>query len=251
MNEDKFTGRAETYEKYRPGYPDSLIDCLYTELGFRCDSVIADIGAGTGIFTEYLLRRGSAVYGVEPNGDMRRTAEERLSAYEKYHSVGASAEHTGLDEASVDHIAAAQAFHWFDRDQFRAECRRILKPGGTVALIWNSRDTESPLVRENDAINRKYCARYKGFSGGVRTEDTEQFADFFRDGAYRSRIFRYDLIFDKEGFIGRNLSGSYAPLPEEEAYTPYVRELGRLFEKYEAGGLIRMPNTTRCYAGKV
>ena len=251
MNEEKFTGRAEAYAKFRPGYPYSLLDCLYTELGFSKDSVVADIGAGTGIFTEYLLRRGSAVYGVEPNADMRRTAEERLAGYEKYRSVGASAEHTGLEEASVDHVSAAQSFHWFDRDQFRTECRKILKPGGNVVLIWNSRDAQSPLVRENDTLNRKYCTRYKGFSGGVRTEDTDQFTDFFRDGVYRSLVFRYDLPFDKESFIGRNLSGSYAPMPEEEAYVPYVLELERLFEKYETGGRICMPNVTRCYAGKV
>ncbi len=251
MNEEKFTGRAEAYAKFRPGYPDSLFDWLYTELGFSKDSTIADIGAGTGIFAEYLLQRGSAVYGVEPNADMRRTAEERLAGYEKYRSVGASAENTGLEEASVDHVTAAQSFHWFDRDQFRTECRRILKPGGSVTLVWNSRDAENPLARENDVINRKCCARYQGFSGGVRTENTEQFTDFFRDGVYRSLVFRCDLTFDKESFIGRNLSGSYAPLPEEEAYVPYVLELERLFERYEAGGRICMPNVTRIYAGKV
>ena len=251
MNEEKFTGRAEAYAKFRPGYPDSLLDCLYTELGFSKDSVVADIGAGTGIFTEYLLLRGSAVYGVEPNADMRRTAEERLGEYPNYRPVDATAEHTGLDEASVDHITAAQSFHWFDRALFLAECRRILKPGGTVALVWNSRDAESPLVRENDTLNRKYCVRYKGFSGGVRTEDSEQFKDFFQDGVYRSLLIRYDLPFSREGFIGRNLSGSYAPMPEEEAYAPYVLDLGQLFEKYAAGGRICLPNVTRCYAGKV
>ena len=251
MNEEKFTRRAEAYAKHRPGYPDSLLEYLYTELGFSKSSVIADIGAGTGIFSEYMLRRGSTVYGVEPNEDMRLKAEERFSGYKNFRSVCASAEHTGLNAASVDDITAAQSFHWFDKALFRAECQRILRPDGIVALIWNSRDAQSPLTQENDALNRKYCLRYKGFSGGVRTEDAGQFADFFRDGAYFRNSFRNDLLFDKEGFIGRNLSGSYAPLPEEEAYAPYVRELTQLFEKYKNGGLICIPNTTYCYAGKV
>lgn len=251
MNEDKFTRRAEAYAKYRPGYPDSLLDYLYTQLGFSINSVISDIGAGTGIFSEYMLRRGSTVYGVEPNEDMRRKAEERLSAYENFRSICASAEHTGLDTGSVDYVTAAQSFHWFDKTLFRAECRRILRPNGIVVLIWNSRDAQSSLTQENGALNRKYCPRYKGFSGGVHMEDADQFAGFFLDGTYFCRLFRYDLLLDKEGFIGRCLSGSYAPFPDEDAYAPYVQGLTHLFEKYKTDGHICMPNMTCCYAGKV
>ena len=60
MNEEKFSGKADFYRKYRPSYPKELIDYLYT-IHFSSDSVIADFGAGTGIFTRLLLERGSKV----------------------------------------------------------------------------------------------------------------------------------------------------------------------------------------------
>jgi 16S rRNA A1518/A1519 N6-dimethyltransferase RsmA/KsgA/DIM1 with predicted DNA glycosylase/AP lyase activity len=95
MNEEKFTGKADIYAKYRPTYPDSLMDYLYSQVGFQKSSVIADIGSGTGKFSQLLLQRGSLVYGVEPNEDMRRTAEKELSQYPDFISVDAPAESTG------------------------------------------------------------------------------------------------------------------------------------------------------------
>ncbi len=84
MNEERFSGKAKTYAKFRPKYPEEFIEYLYNELGFEKESIIADIGAGTGIFTEQLLKKGSTVFAVEPNEDMRRIAEENLSKYKKF-----------------------------------------------------------------------------------------------------------------------------------------------------------------------
>ncbi|MCL2463427.1 MAG: class I SAM-dependent methyltransferase, partial [Defluviitaleaceae bacterium] len=130
MNEEKFTGKAGLYRTFRPSYPAELIDYLYSHIGFSSDCSIADIGAGTGIFTRILLERGSKVYAVEPNGDMREAAIKDLSGYENFVPVGASAENTGLDDSGVDFVTVAQAFHYFDRQLFRRECQRILKSGG-------------------------------------------------------------------------------------------------------------------------
>jgi len=80
-----------------------------------------------------------------------------------------------------------------------------------MVLVWNSRDEKSELVRGNDAVNKKYCPNFKGFSGCTRGAETQEynFKDFFT-GNYEAKIFNNDLTFDKEGFIGRNLSASYA-----------------------------------------
>ena len=137
MNEERFSSRAETYAQYRPTYADGFMEYLYTEVGLNAGSVIADIGSGTGILADLLLRRGGTVYGVEPNDDMRRIAEDDLARHGSFVSVNATAEMTSLPEASVDFITVAQAFHWFDRQKFRAECRRLLRPGGKVILVWN------------------------------------------------------------------------------------------------------------------
>ena len=126
MNEERFTGKADVYKKFRPSYPKELIDYLYSQVGFSQDSVIADIGSGTGIFSRLLLECGSQVYCVEPNDDMRQTAEKDLAGFRNFISVNAAAENTGLQEKSVHFVTAAQAFHWFDRQAYKLECQRIL-----------------------------------------------------------------------------------------------------------------------------
>ena len=99
------------------------------------DCVIADIGSGTGIFSRQLLHNGYNVYAVEPNADMRKKAEEMLSEYQGFVSVDGMDSNTNLPDKSMDHVTAAQAFHWFDADAFKKECRRILKPDGKIIIV--------------------------------------------------------------------------------------------------------------------
>jgi SAM-dependent methyltransferase len=251
MNEHKFSGKADIYAKYRPAYPDAFLEYLYSQAGFQKDSVIADIGSGTGIFTRLLLGKGSLVYGVEPNEDMRKAAGQELAEYKNYICVPHTAESTGLNDRSIDFITAAQAFHWFDREKFKTECKRILKENGKVVLVWNCRDMNSEFVQKCDALNRKYCPDYKGFAGGMKSESPQEYSDFFKDGICDYKVFQNDLTFDLEGFIGRSMSASYAPKPGTESYEPYVSQLKQLFEKYGSSGRLRMPNLTRAYIGTV
>jgi SAM-dependent methyltransferase len=251
MNESKFTGRASIYAKYRPTYPDAFIEYLYTKIGFQKSSIIADVGSGTGIFSKLLLTKGSFVFGIEPNEDMRKVAVQELVGYKNFASVPQSAESTGLNDRSVDFITVAQAFHWFDRQKFKVECKRILKDNGKVVLVWNSRDMASEFVIACDELNRSYCSDYKGFSGGMKSESPEEYCDFFKDGICDYQVFRNDLVFDLDGFIGRSLSASYAPQAGAENYEPYVTGLKLLFDRYSSSGCLRMPNLTRAYIGGV
>jgi len=249
VNENKFDGKGDIYALYRPSYPDEFIEFLFEQTHITEQSVIADIGSGTGILTGQLLEKVHRVYAVEPNSDMRRIAENDLSQYGLFTSVDASAEHTTLPDRSVDLITVAQAFHWFDRDAFRKECRRILKPGGHVALVWNSRDETNALVAENAGINRKYCPDFKGFSGGPGGPASDEALRDFFTGEYVRKIFKNDLISDLPGFIGRNLSASYALKEGDGQYDAYVGELISLFEKYAVNGTVTTANFTRSYIG--
>lgn len=252
MNETKFDGKGEIYAQFRPSYPQECIDELFLNLHLTASDVLADIGAGTGKLTQMLLEKGNTVYAVEPNADMRKIAEENLSAFPNFISVNGTAEHTALPACSVACVTAAQAFHWFDRAAFKQECKRILRPHGSVILLWNSRDENSALVQENDRINQLYCPNFKGFSGGMRgARQDGEFADFFSDGVYRTLTFDFPLYFDEQGFVGRNLSASYAPKPTDAAYHDYVAALRALFGKYAENGKVCMPNFTKCYIGNV
>ena len=251
MNESKFDGMGAVYAQFRPTYPEEFIYYLYTGTGMARNSVIADIGSGTGILTRQMLEKGSRVYAVEPNADMRAVAEAELSGFSDFMSVNGTAEHTTLAEKSVDYITVAQAFHWFDRQSFAIECKRIIKANGKVVLVWNSRDESSGLVRENDAVIRKYCPNFKGYSGGTRgPENDNELNDFFA-GNYEIKTFRNDLMFEKLGFVGRNLSGSYAPKEDDDSYAAYVDELKAFFDRHSNNGQLIMPNITRSYVGGV
>lgn len=110
----RFSSRVDAYVKYRPGYPPGVMALYRGEMGLTPATVVADVGSGTGISAEPLLKDGNTVYCVEPNADMRAAAERILSAYPGFCSVAGSGEHTGLTEGCVDLVICAQAFHWLD-----------------------------------------------------------------------------------------------------------------------------------------
>ena len=156
----RFSNRAADYVRYRPGYPSELLDVLRKECDLRPGHVIADIGSGTGFLSELFLKNGNAVFGVEPNREMREAGELHLQSYRGFVSVEGSAEATTLPEACADFVAAGQAFHWFEPEKTRAEFRRILRPQGWVVAIWNFREMETPFARAYEDILVKYGTDY-------------------------------------------------------------------------------------------
>ena len=149
---NRFDGKGEIYAKARPKYAEALLDYLMQTCAIATGSVIADVGSGTGILTEQLLQAGYRVFAVEPNGDMRRKAEEKLSRNENFLSVDGRDSDMKLPDRSVDAVTASQAFHWFDAEAFRKECRRVLRPAGRVILVYNSRDESADCTRALAAL---------------------------------------------------------------------------------------------------
>lgn len=246
-NSELFSGRAENYREGRPSYPAEMLSYLYCECGFNENSVIADIGSGTGKLSKLLLERGSTVYCIEPNEDMRLVAEKELSVFDGFISVDGNAESTGLNDNSVDFITVAQAFHWFNPNTFRLECNRILKDNSKILLVWNSRDMTSPFNKESYEIYAKYCPRFKGFHGGVEVDDM-RFLNFF-DGEYKHIAFDNPLPINKDKFVKRSLSASYSLQGGDKGFNEYIKALEELFDNYSADGYITMDNKTDLYIG--
>ena len=244
----KFRGLANVYTGGRPAYADALIEALYSQYGFSEQSVIADIGSGTGKFAKQLLNKGSFVYCIEPNDDMRKIAIEELSAYNGFCAINGTASETKLDNKSVDFITTAQAFHWFDVASFKKECKRILRDNGMVLLIWNIRDMSGEINQDSHAIYSKYCPNFKGFGGGIQKNDIK-IKQFFED-KYKYVEFDNPLVYDKNKFISRSLSGSYSLRKGDENYREYLDALYGLFEKYAKDNVITMANKTIAYIGK-
>lgn len=248
MNENKFDGKAEVYEKYRPNYPKELFDCLEGEIIGK-NKVVADIGSGTGIFTRSLARFSGKVYAVEPSADMRASAEKTFADFPNIASVCGTSDDTRIPTESVDFVTVAQAFHWFDRKKFAVECARILSQNNAefnVALVWNVRGN-SRVMEEVYRVNKAFCPEFKGFSAGEVPEDT---ADFFRKN-YICKTIANPTFINSEVFIGRCLSSSYAPKKGDENYGAYVDALSEAFYRHEKNGLVEFPYETRCFAGKI
>jgi SAM-dependent methyltransferase len=153
---------AAVYDLIRPSYPREAGDWALAPLGpgrWR----VADIGAGTGIMTRLLVAAGHEVIAVEPDPRMR---EQLVRITPDITAVDGSAEQLPLDDASVDGLVAAQAYHWFDPARAHAEFARVIRPGGVVAAIWNVRDETVPWVKELSRIIKG--DRNSGDSGAER-----------------------------------------------------------------------------------
>lgn len=246
---ERFSSRVDNYSKYRPGYPPEIIGLLETECGLTPNSVIADVGSGTGKLAQLFLKSGNKVFGVEPNAGMRAFAESIFGGEPAFISTEGTAENSTLPAASVDLVTAGQAFHWFDYEKFRVECERILKPDGWVALVWNVRRLKSnAFLRDYEALLLKYGTDYKT----VRHENSARFVEkFFAPSTHKMASFPNFQNFDLEGLRGRVFSSSYTPEADQHGYYSMVDDLGKLFETYQENGKVAIEYDTQIFYGQL
>ena len=242
----RFSSRAQNYAKYRPTYPDEVISILTSKCGLTSNSVVADIGSGTGILSKLLLDNGNTVFGIEPDPGMRLAAEQRLWQYNNFLSVNATAETTTLKLSHVDLIVAAQAFHWFDHAKARTEFKRILKNRGWAVLMWNERRVSTPFLREYEGLLLRYGTDY----ARVRHENVEGDIDAF----YSPKRFHMTSVenfqqFDFAGLKGRTRSASYTPEPGDANFEPLFSELEKLFLAKQKNGRVKVEYDTKIYYG--
>ncbi|HWQ33925.1 MAG TPA: class I SAM-dependent methyltransferase [Blastocatellia bacterium] len=249
-SKSRFSSRVENYIRYRPGYPSGVIDALRNDCGLTDAAVIADIGSGTGILTELFLREGNRVFGIEPNREMREAGERLLAGYPGFKSIAAAAEETTLADRSVDFIVAGQAFHWFDRARARAEFRRILKPGGWIALVWNERLVSvTPFLADYEEWLKTYATDYTQVDH--RQIDERVLAEFFAPDTFTMKSFPNRQVFDFAGVKGRALSSSYVPEADHPRFAEILAELERIYQRHAAEGTVSFEYETRIYYGQV
>jgi SAM-dependent methyltransferase len=226
-----------------------VVEILRRETGLTGATIIADIGAGTGIATALFLRQGNTVFAVEPNREMRIAAEQWLGTFPGFHSVAGRAEATTLPDHSVDCVLAAQAFHWFEPERARSEFRRILRAGGWVVLLWNRRLKEAtPFLRAYETLLEKHGVDY----AQVRHEgiDDAALAAFFAPGFGRHSL-PHAQVLDFDSLRGGLLSSSYAPRFGHPAHAPILAMLRRIFDEHQQDGRVRLDYETVVYHGRV
>lgn len=244
----RFDDRVDDYVRHRPGYPPVLLAHLRAGGWLPPHAVVADVGAGTGISSAMFLDAGCTVYAVEPNAPMRDAARAQLGSHAGFHAVDGRAEATTLADASVDLVAAAQAFHWFDADAARGEWRRILRADGVAAVFWNSRRLEGSAFLEGyERLLRTFGIDYDQVA--ERRQDDAAMRRWFGDGLLDFAEFPNLQLLDFDALRGRLLSSSYAPRPGHAKHEAMIDALRRLFDATARDGRVELVYRTRLFVG--
>lgn len=239
---ERFTGRVENYNRYRPSYPVEILDLLAEYTGLQKAWTIADVGSGTGIFSKLLLEKGYHVWGVEPNSQMRDAAQEILKYYKNYISVNGRAEHTSLADHSIDLVTVAQAFHWMEPVATKLEFNRILKPGGSIALLWNTRLTNTNFLKAFEELKVKYGTDYQA----TRMISESDIIACFKPVPIIFQHAGHSQILDYNGLKGQLLSTSYMPLAGI-LHDQMLEELKIIFERYHENNCVRIEYDTKMF----
>lgn len=236
--------------KYRPDYPYGLITFLKKEGILKPESIIADIGSGTGISSELFLKEGNVVYGVEPNREMRHAAQKLLSGYKSFCSIDGTAEITMLPTHEIDLIIAGQSFHWFDKGKCKTEFSRILKSDGNVILIWNDRRTNStPFLTAHEDFIKLFAIDYNEVNH--KNTDEKVFNEFYGSGNYNLISLDNYQHFDFESLKGRILSSSYMPDENHKDFNFMMSVLKKIFNRFQENGKVTIEYDTKIYYGKL
>jgi SAM-dependent methyltransferase len=201
---------AEEYERTRPDYPPEVLD----PLPLHANATVLDLGAGTGKLTRVLVRRYTSVTAVEPLERMRAILERVVP---EAAALPGSAERIPLDDASVDGVFAAQAFHWFDHDAAVPEIARVLRPGGALCLVWNGPDESRPSPLP--AGFRAYLEELHA-EAAARVRSQGPWSELIRRGPFgevHETKVPHDHVLDRAGLIDNARSVSWiASRPDDE-----------------------------------
>ncbi len=228
-----FGAVAESYERSRPGYPDDAVRWL---VGVEPLDVV-DLGAGTGKLTRSLVALGHRVTAVEPLPEM---LEHLRVAAPGVTAVEGGAEAIPLPDASADVVTAAQAFHWFDHGPALCEIARVLRPGGRIALVWNTRDELESWVAQ---LSEEVLAN-EGFEERDAAAPVRESGLF---GEVERAVFPYSQKLDRAGLVDLVLSRSYCAVLTPEERAPVLACVEQIFDEHAVEGMIELPYVTECF----
>lgn len=224
-----FVRSADAYERGRPDYPPAAIAWLVEKLGLRPGRTVLDLAAGTGKLTRLLVPTGAEVIAVEPIAEMRAKIEGARV-------LDGTAEAIPLPDASVDAVTVAQAFHWFRAEEALAEIRRVLRPCGVLALVWNVRDERNPLQAAATEIMRP-------LEEDIPRRHKRDWADVI--GATETARFEHEQLVDEDAFVERFTSVSFIAAAPDDVREGIAEQLRALVRDVDRP--IRLPYVTELY----
>jgi SAM-dependent methyltransferase len=233
-----FRVAAEAYDRGRPEYPSEAVSWLAERLRIGPGRRVLDLAAGTGKLTRRLAVTGAEVVAVEPLAEMLERLVAALPAVEAHEGT---AEAIPLPDADVDAVTVAQAFHWFRSDAALPELHRVLRPGGGLGLVWNTRDQDDPLQAEITQLIRPLAGgtpEWLALRGALAATIV---GELF--GPVEEQAFTMRQELDADGLVQRVLSISYVAAASERDR----RRIERRLRDLAGGGAVSLPYTTLCF----
>jgi SAM-dependent methyltransferase len=234
-----FALAADMYERGRPDYPAAAVRRLVERLDLRPGRTVLDLAAGTGKLTRLLLPSGAEAIAVEPIPAMREELERLVPGAI---AMSGTAEQIPLADESVDAVTVAQAFHWFRAEEALREIRRVLRPGGGLALIWNTRD-------DRDRVNSALSEILEPFDHDTpRRRQRDPRAVLDESGLFtpcEAALFKHRQKLDEEGLVERVLSISFIASASRRVRDGVEERVRALAQEHE--GRIRVPYYTELY----
>jgi SAM-dependent methyltransferase len=249
-----FDAWAHEYDRFRPGYPGELFEHIARRLHLPTSPSVADLGAGTGKAALAMARRGWSVIAVEPGGPMLEVLRARAEGEGlMVDTREARAEATGLADASVDLVTAAQAYHWFEKPTVVEEMARIVRPGGGVAVFWNVRDDDrsSFLAAYTDLLaTRVPESRIERNVPRSRSKAKEELgAGGWFEVDERVEV-RHDMAMGAGDFLGLAFTASYVRALDGPEQEQFRAELSELVAAHATGGRLVVPYQVDLYVGE-
>jgi SAM-dependent methyltransferase len=232
-----FAAVAEAYDRARPSYPPDAAAWL---VGAPRATVV-ELGAGTGKLTELLVAAGHDVIATDPLPEMLTRLRARVPGAR---AVVATAEHIPVASRSVDVVVCAQSFHWFDHAVALPEIARVLRPGGSLALVWNERDEGIPWVRKLGRLLREHDHG----SPETSAELAEPARESLHFGWTEQQQFRFWQTLRRDDLFDLVRSRSSVALLEDDQRHELLARVGALYDDYGRGpDGMQLPYLTRCY----
>jgi len=227
---ERFAATVEDYRRFRPDYPEALIDWIVERCELAAGSVVIDVGCGTGIASRQLAARGLAVVGADPNEAMLEAARAEGGQRLRWALTDAETLDVGLDRA--DAIVGGQCFHWIDLARARPRFAELVGPDGPVVAFWNLRDGSDPFMAGYEALLLEHAPEYAKVGAEPRAEAVAAAVDAER------QQFDHAQVLDRAGFFGRVWSSSYVRhgLKDRDAFEA---SLDALFDRHAADGTVR------------
>jgi SAM-dependent methyltransferase len=248
-----FDGIADLYDQYRPGYPPVLVEFVVEKSTLPQNGQILEIGCGTGIATQLFAARGYNLLCVEPGVKLVGLAQRKLAGNPRVAFEISTFEDWPDEGRQFDLVISAQAFHWVRTDVAYAKTARILRPSGSLALIWNM--YPEPSGELWDALHHIYADHFPGEKKPeipfqeLAKKRSEEIATCGYFHPPEVGVFPWSKTYDAESYLG--LLSTYSdhsslPLDQRQKLFTAIREL---IENH--GNQIEKPYIAYAYVAKV